>query len=127
MKSKKTSKTDKIERQTHQLDATNQPLGRLATKVALLLRGKNKVTFLPNVDAGDFVEVANCSKVSLSGKKIEQKEYIWHTTHPGGLKRKKIKDVMRTSPEEVLKNAVWGMLPKNKLRHQMIKRLKLSK
>ena len=114
-----------IERKTHSIDATDQVLGRLATRIAMILRGKNKVTFRPNVDGGDIVEVSNCNKIKFTGKKLEQKEYIWHTTHPGGLKRKKVKDVFSAQPGEVLKVAVMGMLPKNKLRDKMIKRLKI--
>ncbi|MFA5047556.1 MAG: 50S ribosomal protein L13 [Patescibacteria group bacterium] len=116
---------EKIDRKTHSIDATDLVLGRLATKIAIILRGKNKATFRPNVDGGDIVEVTNCSKIKFTGKKLEQKEYIWHTTHPGGLKRKKVKDVFSTKPGEVLRVAVMGMLPKNKLRDQMIKRLKI--
>lgn len=114
----------KIERATHQIDATDKPLGRLATEVVLILRGKNKPTFEPHIDAGDFVEVENCSKIKFTGKKLDQKEYIWHSNYPGGLKRKKVRDVFNTNPGEVLKKAVYGMLPKNKLRDLMIKRLK---
>ncbi len=113
-----------IERKIHQIDATNKPLGRLASEIAIILRGKNKPSFNPAIDAGDYVEVINCDKVKFTGKKFEQKEYIWHTNYPGGLKRKKIKDVFRVDPGKVLKEAVWGMLPKNKLRDKMIKRLK---
>lgn len=115
---------ENIERKTHQIDATGKPLGRLATEIAMILRGKNKPSFDPAVDAGDYVEVANCDKIKFTGKKLEQKEYIWHTNHPGGLKRKKVRDVFTVNPGEVLKEAVWGMLPKNKLRDRMIKRLK---
>ena len=115
---------EKIERKTHQIDAEGQALGRLATKIAMILRGKNKVSFDPAIDGGDFVEVANCSKIKFTGKKLEQKEYTWHTTHPGGLRTKKVRDVFAKDPGEVLKTAVWGMLPKNKLRDQMIKRMK---
>ena len=105
-----------VERKKHVIDAAGRPLGRLATEVAMILRGKNKPTFDPAKDEGDFVEVINASKIKFTGKKLDQKEYIWHTTHPGGLKTKKVKDVFATKPEEVLKRAVWGMLPKNKLR-----------
>lgn len=115
---------ENIERKTHQIDATGKPLGRLATEIAMILRGKNKPSFDPAIDAGDHVEVANCDKIKFTGKKLEQKEYIWHTNHPGGLRRKKVKDVFAVNPGEVLKEAVWGMLPKNKLRDRMIKRLK---
>ena len=117
---------EKIERKTHQIDATDKVLGRLATQIAILLRGKDVATFRPNVDAGANVEVINASKIRFSGKKLEQKEYIWHTNYPGGLKRKKVKDVFAKDPGQVLKTAVMGMLPKNKLRSQMIKRLKVT-
>lgn len=115
---------EKIERKTHQIDAAGKPLGRLAAQIAMILRGKNKASFTPHIDGGDFVEVANCDKIKFTGKKLEQKEYIWHTNHPGGLKTKKVSDVFAKDPGQVLKNAVMGMLPKNKLRDQMIKRLK---
>ena len=111
-------------RKTHQIDATDRPLGRLATEVVIILRGKNKPTFRPNFDHGDFVEVINCDKIKFTGKKLEQKDYIWHSNYPGGLKRRKVADVFKTDPGEVLKRAVLGMLPKNRLRPEMIKRLK---
>lgn len=118
---------EKIERKIQTIDATGKSLGRLATEIAVILRGKNKATFDPARDEGNFVEVANCDKIKFTGKKLDQKEYKWHTTHPGGLKTKRVKDVFNKNPGEVLKRAVWGMLPKNKLRHQMIKRLKINK
>jgi len=114
---------DKIERKTVKIDATGKPLGRLASAIALILRGKNKATFDPAKDEGDFVEVANCDKIRFTGKKLDQKVYKWHTTHPGGLKTKKVKDVFNNNPGEVLRHAVMGMLPKNKLQARMIKRL----
>jgi len=117
---------EKIERKTHQIDATGQILGRLATRIAVLLRGKDQPTFQPNLDNGADVEVINASKIKFSGKKLEQKEYIWHTNYPGGLKRKSVKDVFAKDPGQVLKTAVMGMLPKNKLRARMIKRLKVT-
>ena len=115
-----------IKRKTHIIDADGKILGRLATKIAILLRGKNKATFTPNLDEGDFVEVINAGKIKLSGKKLEQKEYIHHSNYPGGLKRKKMRDVLKENPGEVLRRAVDGMLPKNKLRDAMIKRLKIK-
>lgn len=116
-----------IERKTHTIDAEGQALGRLATKIAMILRGKVKVTFDPAKDEGDFVEITNCDKIVLTGKKMEQKVYHHHTTHPGGLRTKKVKDIFNKDSGEVLKRAVWGMLPKNKLRDRMIKRLKIVK
>lgn len=112
-----------IKRTTHQIDATGKPLGRLATEVVLILRGKNKPTFQPNIDGGDLVEIVNADKIKFTGKKLEQKEFITHSNYPGGLKRKKVKEVLAANPGEVLKHAVIGMLPKNKLRNLMIKRL----
>lgn len=112
-----------MKRSTHQIDASGKILGRLATQIALLLRGKNKASFAPHLDEGDVVHVFNADKIKFSGKKLEQKEYIWHSTHPGGLKRRKMKDVFENNPKAVLQKAVFGMLPKNKLRDSMIKRL----
>lgn len=114
---------DKVERKTHQIDATGKVLGRLATQIALILRGKNKPTFQPHLDEGDFVEVTNCAKLKITGRKLEQEEYKWHTMHPGGLKRKKVKEVFAADPGEVLKRTVYGMLPDNKLKDRMFKRL----
>jgi len=116
-----------LAKKTHQIDATNIPLGRLATKVAMILRGKNKATFQPHIDDGDFVEIINAHKIKFTGKKLEQKEFISHSNHPGGLKRKKMRDVFATDPGDVLRRAVVGMLPKNKLRDLMIKRLIIKK
>lgn len=110
----------KIERKTHKIDAEGKVLGRLATEIATLLRGKGKVNFLPHIDNGDFVVVKNSDKIKTTGKKIEQKVYYSYSGYPGGLKSKKMKDISRA---EALKRAVWNMLPKNKLRKDMIKRL----
>lgn len=113
----------KIERKTHKLDATGKAPGRLAGEIARLLRGKNKPSFQPNIDAGDFVHVSNAKFMKFTGKKLEQKIYYHHSGYPGGLKEKKMKDVFENNPGEVLKKAVYNMLPKNKLRSGMIKRL----
>lgn len=118
---------EKIERKTHQIDATDRPLGRLATEVVVILRGKNKPTFQPHIDGGDFVEIINASKIKFTGKKLAQKEFISHSNYPGGLKRAKVRDVFKDNPGEVLRKAVIGMLPKNKLRDLMIKRLIIKK
>jgi len=124
--SAKSESAQNKERNTIQIDATNKPLGRLATEVVLILRGKNKPTFQPHIDAGDIVEVINADKIKITGKKMDQKEYIWHSNYPGGLKRKKMSDIFKSDPGDVLKRAVVGMLPKNKLRPNMIKRLKIK-
>lgn len=112
-----------IQRETHLLDATGQSLGRLASKIAILLRGKHKSSFAPHKDVGDFVTVENIEKMIFSGKKMEQKTYYKHSGYPGGLKAWKLKEVFGKNPGAVLRKAVAGMLPKNKLRSQQIKRL----
>lgn len=113
-----------MERQTHTIDATNKILGRLATEIAVLLRGKNKPDFQPNQDRGDFVIVKNVDKIKFSGRKMEQKKYYHHSGYLGGLKATSLKKLFSRSPSEVLRKAVWGMLPNNKLRAEQIKRLK---
>ncbi len=116
-----------MERKTITIDATNQSLGRLATKVADLLRGKKKTDFLSHVDGGDFVVVKNMRKIRITGRKLEQKKYRHHTGFPGGLREKPMKEIFLQHPEELLKKAVWGMLPTNKLRSLAIKRLQFEK
>jgi large subunit ribosomal protein L13 len=113
----------KIERKIHQLDATDQAVGRLAGQVAVLLRGKHKVDFLPQIDNGDLVCVANVDKMKFTGKKLEQKKIYHHSGYPGGLKTKKLSEVYQKNPQQVLQNAVSRMLPKNKFRDKMLKRL----
>ncbi|MBD3359877.1 MAG: 50S ribosomal protein L13 [Candidatus Buchananbacteria bacterium] len=113
----------KIDRKNHQIDATDQAIGRLATQIAALLRGKHKPNYAPQVDNGDFVVVTNIDKVRFTGKKIEQKKYYRYSGYPGGLKTTKLKKIFNESPQEVLKKAVYNMLPKNKLRQHIIKRL----
>ena len=112
-----------MERKTHTVDATNKILGRLATEIAVLLRGKHKPDFYPNKDMGDFVIVKNFDKIKFTGKKFEQKIYYHHTGYLGGLKKTPLKKLFEKNPAEVLKKAVFGMLPKNKLRARQIKRL----
>lgn len=113
-----------MERQTHTIDASGKVLGRLASHIALLLRGKNKPDFAPYKDIGDFVVVKNVNKIRLTGKKLEQKIYYHHTGYLGGLKETPLKKIFEINPGEILKKAVFGMLPKNKLRAKQIKRLK---
>lgn len=114
-----------MERNTHIIDATNQPLGRLATRIAVLLRGKHKPSFLSHQDAGDFVEVKNIEKIKLTGKKKKGKVYYRYSGYPGGLKKRTLEQLFEQSPALVLRKAVYGMLPKNKLRARQIKRLKI--
>jgi len=115
-----------MQREIHTIDATNKPLGRLAGKIAKLLRGKHKVQFLPYKDIGDIVIVKNVGKIKITGKKLKQKIYYRHSGYPGGLKKISMEELFKKDPAQVLKKAVWGMLPKNKLRKKMIKRLKIE-
>ena len=116
-----------MKRETYTIDAKNRVLGRLAAEIAVLLRGKNKIEFSPNKDIGSFVVVKNAGKIKVTGRKIDQKVYYRHSGYLGGLKETSLKKLLKENPEQVLRNAVFGMLPKNKLRSEMIKRLKLEK
>ena len=115
-----------MKRQTQTIDATDMILGRLATKIAVFLRGKHRPDFRPNQDTGDIVVVKNIDKIKLSGKKLEQKKYYRHSGYLGSLKEIPLKKVFDKSPAEVLKRTVFGMLPTNKLRAEQIKRLKFE-
>lgn len=118
--------TNEIQRAKHEIDATDQAVGRISTRIAMILRGKNKPSFVSHIDSGDFVVVINAGKVKFTGLKLEQKDYFHHTMHPGGLKRKPMKHVFQANPAEVVRKAVYGMLPKNKLRDDMMKRLTIK-
>lgn len=111
------------ERNWYFFDAKTYVLGRLSTQVANLLRGKHKPTFSPQWDMGDFVVVVNCGQIQVTGDKEENKIYYRHSGFPGGLKQEKLKSLRARRPSEILRRAVWGMLPKNRLRHQIIKKL----
>jgi large subunit ribosomal protein L13 len=119
------AKNNEVERKWYVIDASDKVLGRLAAKVATYLRGKNKAVFTPNVDTGDFVVVINAGRVRLTGKKLNQKVYYHHTGYPGGIKAESARDRLGREPEEVIKDAVWGMLPKNRLGRAMLKKLKV--
>lgn len=119
-------KIKKMEHKIHTVDATGKILGRLSTQIVELLRGKNKPNFVPYKDMGDFVILKNIDKIKLTGKKIEQKKYYHHSGYLGGLKETPLKKLLNKNPREVLKKAVYGMLPKNKLRSIQIKRLKFE-
>lgn len=112
-----------MERKLHKIDATDKAVGRIASDIAILLRGKNKPEFQPHIDAGDIVEVYNLDKLKFTGKKIEQKNYYSYSGYPGGLKTKKMSDILNTNPGEVLKRAVREMLPPVKFRTDMLRRL----
>ena len=114
-----------VERKWFVVDAEGQPLGRVASRVAAILRGKHKPTFTPNVDTGDFVIVLNCDKVVLTCKKLENKMYRYHTGHVGGLKEITYKKLMENKADVAVYEAIKGMLPKNSLGRQMIKKLKV--
>lgn len=107
------------------IDAQGQTLGRLSTHIATILRGKNKTTYLPSTDTGDYVIVINASKISLSGNKVGQKTYYYHSSKPGHLRLKSFMELQSSSPETIIKIAVKGMLPKNFLAKQQLKKLKV--
>ncbi len=121
------AKSQDVKRDWYVVDASGMTLGRLASQVATVLRGKNKPTFTPNVDTGDFVIIVNCDKVVLTGKKLEQKMYTYHTGYIGGLKQTPYKDMMAKKSDVVVYEAVKGMLPKNSLGRQMISKLRVYK
>jgi large subunit ribosomal protein L13 len=114
-----------VERKWLIIDAEDRVLGRMATEIATILRGKNKPTFTPHFDAGDFVIVINAGKVKLTGKKLAQKKYSYHSGYPGGLKQIPYHTLMEKNPEKIIELAVKGMLPKNSLGRAMYKKLKV--
>ena len=114
-----------IERKWYVVDAEGMVLGRLASQVAAILRGKHKATFTPNIDTGDYVIIVNAEKVKLTGNKIEQKEYKRYSGYTGGLKITTFKDMMDKHPERIVEHAVVGMLPHNRLGRQMAKKLRV--
>ena len=118
-------KTSENEAKWHLIDADGKTLGRIASEAARLLRGKHKVVFTPNADMGDFVVVVNASKVKITGKRAELKEYFHYTGYPGGATFEKFQDVIRKAPERVFEHAVRGMLPHNRLGRQIIKKMKV--
>ena len=121
------AKAESVERKWYVVDAAGVPLGRLASRVASVLRGKNKPTYTPNVDTGDFVIIINTDKAVLTGKKLENKFYRYHTGYIGGLKEISYKKMMAEKSDLAVYEAVKGMLPKNSLGRQMLKKLKVYK
>lgn len=119
------AKKQDVERTWYLIDASGKVLGRLASHVAKVLRGKTKAIYTPHVDTGDYVVVINADKIRLTGKKMENKVYHRHSGYPGGLKSTSAKTVLATKPEKLLKHAVKGMLPKNPLGRKMFKKLKV--
>lgn len=118
-------KVSEIKRQWYEFDAAKYPLGRLATRVATILRGKHKPAYTPFLDAGDFVVVINAKILKLTGRKAEQKKYHSYSGYPGGLKTRSVKTLLEKSPISVIQRAVRGMLPTNRLRKKFLRRLKV--
>jgi large subunit ribosomal protein L13 len=119
------AKPGEIQRDWVIVDAEGKTLGRLATQIADRLRGKTKAQYTPHVDTGDFVVVVNAEKIAVTGKKLDEKMYYRHSGYPGGLKERSLRDQLERQPTEVLRKAVKGMLPKNKLAAQQLGKLKI--
>jgi len=120
-----TEKTADIRQEWYVVDAQGLTLGRMAARIAPILKGKHKPTYTPHLDCGDFVIVINAEKLRVTGRKLDQKLYHRHSGYPGGLTTINLRDLLRQHPERVLEEAVRGMLPKNRLGRQMIKKLKV--
>lgn len=118
-------KQQEIKRDWYLIDVKGKTLGKVATKIADILRGKNKPFFSPHVDCGDYIVVINASQIKLTGNKQTEKKYIRHSQYPGGLKTETVEEVLEKAPTKVLEKAVYGMLPKNKLRSDIIKKMKV--
>lgn len=117
------AKPGDVDRQWYVVDAAGQTLGRLATKIASVLRGKHKPTFTPHLDTGDYVIVINADKIVVTGKKMTDKVYYHHTGYPGGLRETNLRTLLQKKPEKVVELAVWGMLPHNRLGRRLIRKL----
>jgi large subunit ribosomal protein L13 len=120
-----TAKPGEIQRDWYVVDADGQTLGRLATRIADTLRGKTKPQYTPHVDTGDFVIVVNAAKIQVTGQKLDQKMVRWHTGYPGGLKERTLREQLQRRPTEVIRKAVKGMLPKNRLAAAQLRKLKV--
>lgn len=123
MKNTYMQKKEEVSRNWYVIDATDMTLGRLASKVATILRGKHKPTYTPHIDCGDYVIVVNASKVNLTGNKLDKKIYYNHSGYPGGLRERTARTMIENYPEEMIERAVKGMLPKGRLGRQMYKKL----
>jgi large subunit ribosomal protein L13 len=119
------ARPNEVERKWYVVDAQGQTLGRLATEIAMILRGKRKAVYTPHVDVGDFVVVVNAEKATVSGRKAEQKLYRRHTGYPGGLRELNFEEMRDKKPEEIIRKAVKGMLPRTRLARQQLKKLKV--
>jgi large subunit ribosomal protein L13 len=120
-----TAKPGEIQRNWYVVDAAGKTLGRLATQIADTLRGKNKPQYTPHVDTGDFVVVVNADKITVTGNKLDQKRYYRHSGYPGGIRSRTLREQLERRPEEVLRVAVRGMLPKNRLARRQLMKLKI--
>jgi large subunit ribosomal protein L13 len=120
-----TAKAEDVERRWYVVDAEGQTLGRLATRIADTLRGKGKPTYTPHVDSGDFVVVVNAEKITVTGDKLDQKRYYRHSGYPGGIRSRTLREQLDRRPTEVIRTAVKGMLPRNKLARRQITKLKV--
>ena len=118
-------KPSEIDRQWYVVDAAGKNLGRLASRIATILRGKHKPNYTPHLDVGDFVIVVNAEKVAVTGRKLRRKMYYRHSLYPGGLKQVSLEQMLQKHPTRVIEHAVRGMLPKNRLGRRMIKKLKI--
>lgn len=118
-------KTSEIVRSWYEADASQFNLGRLATRVATILRGKHKVSFTPHMDVGDFVVIKNAEKVKFTGRKLTQKKYHTYSGYPGGIRTKTLEERMKTEPDKVLREAVRNMIDSNRLRKHILRRLKV--
>jgi len=114
-----------IDRKWYVVDARDETLGRLATRIATVLRGKHKPSYSPHLDVGDFVVVVNADKIRVTGKKLDQKIYYRHSGYPGGLKSVTLRRQLAQHPTRVIRSAVWGMLPHNRLGRAMVKKLRV--
>ena len=119
------AKTGEVPREWYVVDAEGKTLGRLATRIADTLRGKDKPQYTPHTDTGDFVVVVNCEKVAVTGKKMDEKMYYRHSGYPGGLKERTLREQLDRRPTDVLRKAVKGMLPRNRLARQQLLKLKI--
>jgi large subunit ribosomal protein L13 len=119
------AKPGEVERRWYVVDAEGQTLGRLATRIADTLRGKNKAQYTPHVDTGDFVVVVNAEKIAVTGNKLDQKRYYRHSGYPGGLRSRTLREQLERRPTEVIRKAVKGMLPRNRLARQQLNKLKV--
>jgi large subunit ribosomal protein L13 len=119
------AKPGEVAREWYLVDADGQTLGRLATRIADTLRGKRKPQYTPHVDTGDFVIVVNAEKIAVTGNKLDQKRYYRHSGYPGGLRTRTLREQLERRPTEVLRKAVKGMLPKNRLAHRQLTKLKI--